>query len=248
MQPVDPEKYRHIVFFTGAGMSAESGVPTYRGRGGIWSRYRWEEYACQEAFEADPERVLKFHELRRTAVLACTPHAGHDAIAMLEKSHPGVTVVTQNIDGMHQRAGSRNVIELHGSLWRLRCFRHGIAEDIGEKYKCFKCGQCGGWLRPDITWFGDMLDPDVMERAVAAIRSCDLFVSVGTSGVVYPAAGFPRFAKENGARCIEINPEENDMSNIYDEAIRSAAGEALPELLGEWISAARAAATSGQAL
>ena len=100
MQPVDPAKYRHIVFFTGAGMSAESGVPTYRGRGGIWSRYRWEEYACQEAFDADPERVLKFHELRRAAVLSCNPHAGHHAIAMLEKKHPRVTVVTQNIDGI----------------------------------------------------------------------------------------------------------------------------------------------------
>ncbi len=236
MQPVDPAKYRHIVFFTGAGMSAESGVPTYRGRGGIWSRYRWEEYACQEAFDADPERVLKFHELRRAAVLSCNPHAGHHAIAMLEKKHPRVTVVTQNIDGMHQRAGSRNVVELHGSLWRLRCLCKGASEDIGEKYGSFTCGKCGGWLRPDIVWFGDMLDPDVMERAVATIRSSDLFVSVGTSGVVYPAAGFPRFAKENGARCIEINPEANDMSYLYDEAIRSAAGEALPELFDQFIS------------
>ena len=236
MQPVDPAKYRHIVFFTGAGMSAESGVPTYRGHGGIWNQYRWEEYACQDAFDADPERVLKFHEMRRAAVLSCTPHTGHFAIARLEKKHPRITVVTQNIDGMHQRAGSRNVVELHGSLWRLRCLCKGASEDIGEKYGSFTCGKCGGWLRPDIVWFGDMLDPDVMERAVAAIRNSDLFVSVGTSGVVYPAAGFPRFAKENGARCIEINPEANDMSYLYDEAIRSAAGEALPELFGQFIS------------
>ena len=246
MQPVDPAKYRHIVFFTGAGMSAESGVPTYRGHGGIWNRYRWEEYACQDAFDADPERVLKFHEMRRAAVLSCTPHTGHFAIARLEKKHPRITVVTQNIDGMHQRAGSRNVIELHGSLWRLRCLCKGVSEDIGERYGSFKCGKCGGWLRPDITWFGDMLDPDVMDRAVAAIRSCDLFVSVGTSGVVYPAAGFPRFAKENGAWCIEINPEANDMSSLYDEAIRTAAGEALPELFGEITSGAPSAARSGR--
>ena len=246
MQPVDPAKYRHIVFFTGAGMSAESGVPTYRGHGGIWNQYHWEEYACQDAFDADPERVLKFHEMRRAAVLSCTPHTGHFAIARLEKKHPRITVVTQNIDGMHQRAGSRNVIELHGSLWRLRCLCKGVSEDIGERYGSFKCGKCGGWLRPDITWFGDMLDPDVMDRAVAAIRSCDLFVSVGTSGVVYPAAGFPRFAKENGAWCIEINPEANDMSSLYDEAIRTAAGEALPELFGEITSGAPSAARSGR--
>jgi NAD-dependent deacetylase len=230
MKKINPVKYGHIVFFTGAGMSAESGVPTYRGRGGIWSQYRWEEYACQEAFDADPERVLKFHELRRASVLACNPHAGHAAIALLEKKHRRVTVVTQNIDGMHQRAGSLNVVELHGSLWRLQCPSDGLYEDIGEKYRSFRCEKCMGWLRPDITWFGDMLDQEVMSVAVAAIRQCDLFVSIGTSGVVYPAAGFPRFAKENGARCIEINPEENDMSHIYDDVIRDSAGTALPEL------------------
>lgn len=229
---IDPGQYEHIVFFTGAGMSAESGVPTYRGRGGIWERYRWEEFACQEAFEADPEKVLRFHELRRSAVLACPPHAGHAAIAALEKRHPRVTVVTQNIDGMHQRAGSGCVLELHGSLWRLRCPHHGLSEDIGEKYRSYRCEKCGSWLRPDITWFGDALNEGVVREAVAAIRGCDLFVSVGTSGVVYPAAGFPRFARENDARCIEINPEANEMSSLYDEAIRDRAGHALPELFG----------------
>jgi len=232
MGRIDPGEYDHIVFFTGAGMSAESGVPTYRGRGGVWSRYRWEEYACQEAFDADPEKVLRFHELRRAAVLACRPHAGHVAIAELEKRHPRVTVVTQNIDGMHQRAGSWNVIELHGSLWRLRCHRDGITEDVGETYKSTTCEKCGSWLRPDIIWFGDMLDQGVMSEAIAAIRCCDLFISIGTSGVVYPAAGFPHFAKENNARCIEINPEANEMSSLYDEAFRDAAGNVLPGLFG----------------
>jgi NAD-dependent deacetylase len=232
MNTIDPRQYAHIVFFTGAGMSAESGVPTYRGRGGVWSQYRWEEYACAEAFHGDPEKVLKFHELRRAAVLACQPHAGHAVIAALEKQHPRVTVVTQNIDGMHQRAGSRNVIELHGSLWRVRCPDDGIAEDSGAKYKSWKCEKCGSWLRPDIVWFGDMLAPGVMSAAIAAIRSCDLFVSIGTSGVVYPAAGFPRFAQEHHARCIEINPEANEMSSLYDEAIRDTAGKAMPELFG----------------
>ena len=233
MGTIDPRQYGHIVFFTGAGMSAESGVPTYRGLGGIWSQYRWEEYACQEAFDDDPQKVLEFHELRRKAVLACKPHEGHVSIASLQKRHPGVMVVTQNIDGMHQRAGTRNVVELHGSLWRLRCPRHGKSEDdLGERYRSYRCEKCGSRLRPDIVWFGDMLDQGVMEEAAAMIRSCDLFISVGTSGVVYPAAGFPRLAKENHAWCIEINPEPNEMSSLYDKTIRDMAGKALPGLFG----------------
>lgn len=227
---IKPENFKNIVFFTGAGMSAESGVPTYRGRGGVWSQYNWEEYACQEAFDRDPEKVLKFHELRRKSVLACAPHAGHHSIAELEKRHPHVWVVTQNIDGMHQRAGNSNVIELHGSLWRLRCPSHGISEDIGETFKSFKCEHCGQWLRPDITWFGDMLNQDVISEANVIIRQCDLFISIGTSGVVWPAAGFPKIARDNGAFCIEINPEPNEMSPLYNESIRETAGNALPHL------------------
>ena len=222
--------YKSIVFFTGAGMSAESGVPTYRGRGGIWSQYNWEEYACQEAFDSDPRKVLQFHELRRRSVLACQPHSGHHIIAELEKSHPQVRAVTQNIDGMHQRAGNRNVTELHGSLWRLRCPTHGIVEDMGETFKSYKCHQCGSWLRPDIVWFGDMLNQDVISEANLMVRRCDLFISIGTSGVVWPAAGFPRIAKDSGAYCIEINPEPNEMSSLYDKVIRENAGRALPAL------------------
>lgn len=227
---LEADNYERIVFFTGAGMSAESGVPTYRGRGGVWSQYRWEEYACQEAFHRDPEKVLKFHELRRQSVLACAPHGGHAVIAELEKKHPRVMVVTQNIDGMHQRAGSKNVIELHGSLWRVRCPSHGIFEDMREKYENFKCAHCGSWLRPDITWFGDMLDQDVISEATIVIRQCDLFISIGTSGVVWPAAGFPKVARESGAFCIEINPEPNEMSSLYNETVRETAGVALPHL------------------
>jgi len=230
MTTIQPGNYKSVVFFTGAGMSAESGVPTYRGRGGIWSQYRWEEYACQEAFDGDPEKVLKFHELRRQSVLACTPHAGHHVIAELGKRHPNVLVVTQNIDGMHQRAGSLKVTELHGSLWRLRCPAHGVFEDICEAYKNFNCEHCGRWLRPDITWFGDMLDQDVITEANILIRRCDLFISIGTSGVVWPAAGFPKIAMESGAYCIEINPEPNEMSHLYDTTVREIAGRALPSL------------------
>jgi NAD-dependent deacetylase len=227
---IDPHAYRNIVFFTGAGMSAESGVPTYRGSGGIWHQYNWEEYACQEAFDRDPAKVLSFHEVRRTLILSCMPHAGHAAIAALEKRHPGVTVVTQNIDGMHQRAGAVKVIELHGSIWRTTCPLHGTKEDIGEKYHNRQCPQCDRWLRPDVTWFGDMLNQAVVERATKAIAESNIFISVGTSGVVWPAAGYPHTAKNNGALCIEINPEANEMSSLYDHNIREPAGAALPDL------------------
>ena len=195
MLHIDPSDYRGIVFFTGAGMSAESGVPTYRGRGGIWASYDYEEYACQAAFERDPEKVLRFHEMRREAVQACAPHAGHRALVTLEQERPDdVLVVTQNTDGMHQRAGSRRVLELHGSLWRVRCPRHGTWEDWGARYAAYRCEGCGAWLRPDLVWFGDVLDQRVLAEVAAAIQACDLFVSVGTSGVVWPAAGFQELA------------------------------------------------------
>ena len=231
MKPVRISDHHAIVFFTGAGMSAESGVPTYRGSGGIWHQYRWEEYASQEAFDANPEKVLEFHELRRKTVLQCQPHPGHHLLARIEQEHPHITVVTQNIDGMHQRAGSRRVIELHGSLWRMRCAVHGISEDDpGESFKTRKCPDCGAWLRPDIVWFGDYLYPDVTDVAASIIKNCDLFISIGTSGVVYPAAGFPKIAKKQGARCIEINPEPNEASYLYLETIREPASKGLMRL------------------
>lgn len=228
---IDPTRYRHIVFFTGAGLSAESGVPTYRGRGGIWAQYNYEDYACQRAFERDPVQVLEFHEVRRTRVLACEPHAGHRHLAALQARHPQVDVITQNIDGLLQRAGVRVLAELHGSLWRLRCARHGVTEDLAAgPYARRQCPECGRWLRPDITWFEDPVDEAVFARARGAVAACDLFVAVGTSGVVWPAAGFAQQAKAAGARMIEINPEENEMSGLYDRCVRAPAGLAIPGL------------------
>lgn len=222
---IDPTKYNQILFFTGAGMSAESGVPTYRGKGGIWGSYSIEEYACQQAFDRNPEKVLGFHEKRRKSVLDCQPHEGHSVVAAL----PNARIVTQNIDGMHQRAGSKEVIELHGSLWRLRCQSCGFRkEDYGERFETTRC-KCGDSLRPDIIWFGDMLDAVVMSKAAEAIRNCDLFISIGTSGTVWPAAGFPDKARKNGAYCIEINPEPSE-STSYDLVFERPAGEVLPEL------------------
>lgn len=219
-----------IVFFTGAGMSAESGVPTYRGQGGIWHKYNWDEFACQDAFDRNPEKVLKFHELRRQSVGQCEPHSGHRIITKLECNIHDLTIVTQNIDGLHQRAGTKNVIELHGSLWRLRCGTHGVIEDLGEHYKRYQCEHCNTWLRPDITWFNDMLNPRVIEQAQEAIKNCDLFVGIGTSAVVWPAAGLPRIARENNAYCVEINPEWTEMSDLYDDNIRDEASTGLAQL------------------
>jgi NAD-dependent deacetylase len=225
METIDLSTCSNIVFFTGAGMSAESGVPTYRGKGGIWNSYDVEEYACQKAFERNPGKVLQFHEIRRRAVLDCHPHEGHRVIAGM----PGAMVITQNIDGMHQRAGSQGVIELHGSLWCLRCERcRTVRKDPGPAYASLRC-TCGNWLRPDIIWFGDMLDAAVMHRASEIIAACDLFISIGTSGTVWPAAGFPALARRSGAYCIEINPEPSGAAE-YHRVIRNEAGTVLPEL------------------
>ena len=225
---INPENYKRIVFFTGAGMSAESGIPTYRGKGGIWNEYRWEEYACQEAFEKQPEKVLKFHELRRTEALKCKPHNGYRIISELQSLHTQTYIVTQNIDGMHQRASLNNIIELHGSLWRLRCeFENLTFNDLKNgTYETIKC-DCGNWLRPDIIWFQDMLKREVISFANEIIGSCDLFISIGTSSLVWPAAGYPKLAKSCGAFCIEINPENTEISYIYDENIRLPASKGL---------------------
>lgn len=220
--------YNSIVFFTGAGMSAESGVPTYRGKGGIWNEYNWEEYACESAFRSNPDLVLDFHELRRIEALKCTPHKGHYIINEIENIIKNTSIITQNIDGMHQRANSKDVLELHGSLWKMRCEIEGtIYEDLDNgKYSSRYC-DCGNILRPDIIWFQDILKEKVVQNAISMISSCDLFVSIGTSAVVYPAAGFPRLAKDSGAFCIEINPEKTELSQIYDEVIREKASNGL---------------------
>lgn len=220
--------FRTIVFFIGAGMSAESGVPTYRGQGGIWSQYDYEEYACERAFRRDPVKVLDFHELRRESVLACAPHAGHVALAQLQRTHPQLHVITQNIDGMLQRAGVAVTAELHGSMWRMRCARHGVRDDLqAATFATRQCPDCGATLRPDIIWFEDAVDEDVFARAGTLISDCDLFVSIGTSAVVYPAASFISLAQRAGARMIEVNPETTDASSLFDEHLAEPASTAI---------------------
>jgi NAD-dependent deacetylase len=224
------KEYNKIVFFTGAGLSAESGIPTYRGRGGIWHEYNYEEYACQRAFNSNPEKVWEFHNKRREFVAGCKPNEGHRIIADVEKEKPETVVITQNIDGMHQRTGSKNVLELHGSLWRLRCDKEGkIFSNTDVPLKSIKCS-CGEYLRPDIVWFEDSLKQLVINLAMNAISDCDIFISIGTSGVVYPAAQMPQIAIQRGIPSIEINIDTTPLSHLFKYQMAGKASEMLKRL------------------
>jgi NAD-dependent deacetylase len=222
--------FDRIVFFTGAGLSAESGIPTYRGHGGVWAEYNYEDFACQQAFLRDPEKVWDFHDKRREKVAACEPNGGHRVIAEVQREKPETVVITQNVDGLHQRAGATSVIELHGSLWRVRCDDEGVVVANDQVPINPRRCACGAYWRPDIVWFGDMLDAAAIERAVQALKDCDLLVSVGTSGVVYPAAELPLIAMEHGAVTIEINLEDTPVSHLYQHAMRAPASQALEAL------------------
>ncbi|TJY59955.1 NAD-dependent deacylase [Sinimarinibacterium sp. CAU 1509] len=223
--------FERVVVFTGAGMSAESGVPTYRGRGGIWNEYNYEDYACELAFQHDPDSVLDFHELRRSHVLTCVPHAGHLHLAALQRVHPSLNIITQNIDGMHQRVGTSVAAELHGSLWRQRCAQHGrLTDTAGGRYRVRVCPRCGQTLRPDITWFGDGIDQAVFATAQALIDECDLFIAIGTAAIVWPAAGLIPFQRKPRPWLVEINPEETEVSDGFDDEIRQPASK-LSQLL-----------------
>jgi NAD-dependent deacetylase len=224
-------QFQRIVVFTGAGMSAESGVPTYRGRGGIWNEYNYEDYACELAFRHDPDKVLDFHELRRSHVLSCQPHAGHLHLAALQRAHPSLNIVTQNIDGIHQRAGGVVAAELHGSLWRLRCPRHGSLTDAaGGRYRVRVCPHCGKTLRPDITWFGDGIDQTVFATAQILIDACDLFICIGTAAIVWPAAGLIPTQRQPRPWMVEVNLDRTEVSDGFDDEVRAPAS-ALAQLL-----------------
>jgi len=227
----DITKTTSIVFFTGAGLSAESGIPTYRGSGGIWHRYNWREYASQMAFDKDPEKVIKFHNLRRELIQKAVPNRGHVVIQSIEKRFVNVTIITQNIDGLHQRSGATRVIELHGSIWQGNCTKCSLTYHLTDSYyNQAKCDFCGNWLRPSITWFGDNLDPDILQKAMDAVEKSDIFISVGTSGSVYPAAEFPFIAKQHNSYCIEINLSRTLVTNMFDKVMLGVASAKLSEL------------------
>lgn len=218
---------------TGSGISAESGVPTFReAQTGLWSRYDPQQLATPEAFTRDPKLVWEWYEWRRKLIGEAEPNPGHRALVELEKQTPSFTLVTQNVDGLHQRAGSRDVTELHGNIMRTICSAEKVEVDPGKtEEKPSPCPNCGAPLRPDVVWFGEMLPAGAMESASEAAGSCDVFLSIGTSSLVYPAASLPYAANAVGATVVEVNPEDTPLTPAADYALRGKAGEALSGLV-----------------
>jgi NAD-dependent deacetylase len=231
---------KNIVLLTGAGVSAESGLATFRGPDGLWEGHRVEDVATPEAFRRDPGLVHAFYDARRARLETVKPNAAHAALARLDAEWPGeLLLVTQNVDDLHERAGSRRLLHMHGELtkgWCLACGeRFRWRGPMGEDACCPSCGE-QGQVRPDIVWFGEM--PYEMERIDDALQACDLFLSIGTSGAVYPAAGFVQTARHRGARTLEINLEPSLGSFMFDESRIGKAGELVPEWVDEVLQSA----------
>ncbi len=227
-------KARSIAVLTGAGISAESNVPTFRdAQTGLWASFKPEELATPEAFLRNPKMVWEWYAYRREMVQHVAPNPGHLALVNMEKHVPGFTLITQNIDNLHQQAGSKNVIELHGNIRRVKCFNEGtIIEAWREDGQIPpRCPQCNGLLRPDVVWFGEMLPFGAMDAAFQAARSCDVLFSIGTSGVVYPAAAIPYEALKHRAVVIEVNPDETPLTEHAHYHLQGLAGAVLPELV-----------------
>jgi NAD-dependent deacetylase len=222
-----------MLALTGAGVSAESGLATFRGPGGLWEGRDPVELATPQAFRADPVTVWRFYAWRRAQAAAARPNPAHEALAALERERDDLLLVTQNVDGLHERAGSRRVVRLHGSLWRLRCTEEGTERDdrradLGELPP--RC-ECGALLRPAVVWFGEPLVPETLERSVRAAGEATLVLVIGTSSLVYPAAELPRVARAAGAYVVEINPETTPLSAQVDERLSGPAGVVLPGML-----------------
>jgi NAD-dependent deacetylase len=222
-----------IAALTGAGISAESGIPTFRGAGGLWREYRAEDLATPEAFARDPKLVWEWYDWRRTVIAGSEPNAGHLALAELARRGPKFTLITQNVDGLHDRAGSTDVLKVHGDIWTVRCMSCG-RERVDRRTEIPelppRCA-CGGIERPGVVWFGEALPGDVWAQAEDAAHNADLFLIIGTSAVVYPAAGLAELAKARGARVVEINIAETPVSHRVDASLRGPAAEILPQLL-----------------
>ncbi len=229
-----------VVAATGAGMSKESGIPTFRDAlDGLWAHYNPEELASREGFRSDPSRVWGWYNYRRGLIAATSPHAGHEALARLETLIPEFIVVTQNIDDMHRRAGSKRILELHGNINRCKCFEHdhpvgdmGVPlADADGPLDPPTCTRCGSHIRPDVVWFGEMLPPGVFEEAERRAMSCDVMIVVGTSGLVYPAASLPMLAGSAGATVVEVNTEPSEITRFANIFLQGPAGQILPEIV-----------------
>ena len=224
-----------FIAFTGAGISAESGVPTFRGKGGLWEKFRPEELATPEAFRRDPRRVWEWYAWRMRIIYEAKPNPAHYALVQLEKLGLLRCVITQNVDGLHQRAGQRCVVELHGNIWRVRCTRCGYRFTLSEPPREVPphCPRCGGLLRPDVVWFGEPLPEDEWRRAVELAEMSRAVLVVGTSGVVMPAGYIPHIVKQHGGIVVEVNVEESAITPIADVFLKGRAGEVLPRLVEE---------------
>lgn len=230
---------RNIVILTGAGVSAESGIDTFRDGGGLWEQHRVEDVATPEAFARDPDLVLRFYDMRRAAIQTKAPNAAHEALARLDAAWPGeLLIVTQNVDDLHERGGARRVLHMHGehlNAWCTACDARSPWRDrLLDRPPCPACGARS--LRPDIVWFGEM--PYGMDAIFAALREADLFVSIGTSGAVYPAAGFVRSARELGAQTLELNLDRSQGSGWFDETRLGPATELVPAWVDEMLGRA----------
>ena len=217
-----------VAVLTGAGVSAESGIPTFRSNGGYWQEHRLEDLATPEGFARDPKFVWTWYEERRRGMAKARPNAGHEALAEMERRVASFTLITQNIDGLHDRAGSRNVIKLHGDIWNVRCLKCGKERvERSELNELPPHCECGGMLRPGVVWFGEMLPEGAIERASAAVQSADVLIVAGTSAQVYPAAGLIPIART----VVEINPEETEFSQHVTYSLRGTSAEILPQLV-----------------
>ena len=234
-------KARHVVVFTGAGVSAESGILTFRDAlTGLWERFDAEALATPEAFERNPDLLWGWYEWRRAKIMLAQPNDGHRAIAALASRVPKLTLITQNVDDLHERAGSHRPLHLHGSLFAPRCFscgesallaRPAAQPEGGSRLAPPRCTACGGLIRPGVVWFGEALPVDALEAAFAAAESCDVLLSVGTSSLVHPAAQIPVAAKRAGAMVVQVNPDATALDSVADSNLRRKAAAVLPELL-----------------
>lgn len=225
---------QRVVALTGAGISAESGVPTFRdAQTGLWARYSAEELATPEAFLERPRLVWDWYAWRRNLVRRAEPNPGHAALVRLQALFPHFTLVTQNVDGLHARAGSHDVVELHGNLETTLCWDEGtVVTDFSDDGQAApRCPRCGGLLRPGVVWFGESLPKAALERAERAAASCDAFLSIGTSSLVHPAASLPVVAQRRGALLLELNPSPTPLTPLVDAALPGPAGQVLPELV-----------------
>ena len=224
---------RRIVVLTGAGVSAESGVPTFRGAGGLWRQYRPEDLATPEAFDRDPRLVWEWYAWRREIIAPLLPNAAHLALAALDSRTPEFLLATQNVDGLHTAAGSRRLVELHGTIWRLRCTSCAYAGDdrsVPMRQVPPHCA-CGAVLRPDVVWFGEALSEAAVAQAFEAARQAEVVLVVGTSSLVYPAAALPQMARAAGAFVVEVNPEATPLTPLADVSLRGPAASLVPALV-----------------